>query len=109
MRHATLTTIARLTDQNGRPLDLIHFEDGYSLLGWPVRISPSMPAIAASAKTVAFGDLSRFIAVHVGDSFETRRYTERFIDFGQFGVEAFWRVRGALADTAAIVVLQQHS
>ena len=109
MRRATLNKIAQLTDQQGRPLDLIHFKGTYYLLGWPVRISPSMPAIAASAKTVAFGDLSRFIAVHVGDSFETRRYTERFIDFGQFGVEAFWRVRGALADTAAIVVLQQHS
>jgi len=109
MRRATLNKIARLTDQNGRPLDLIHFEDGYRLLGWPVRICPSMAAIAASAKTVAFGDLSRFIAVHVGDSFETRRYTERFAEFGQVAVESFWRVRGALADTNAIVVLAQHS
>ena len=78
-------------------------------MGWPVRICPSMAAIAASAKTVAFGDLSRFVAVHVGDSFETRRYIERFAEFGQVAVESFWRVRGALADTNAIVVLAQHS
>jgi HK97 family phage major capsid protein len=109
MRRATLNKIAQLTDKNGRPLHLIHFESGvYYLLGWPIKICPSMPAIAASAKTVALGDLSRFIARYVGE-FETRRYVERWADYGQIGLESFWRAQGTLADTNSIKVLQQHS
>jgi HK97 family phage major capsid protein len=109
MRRSTLTKIANLRDKQGLPLPASKFEDGkFWLLGFPVRLSPSMPAIAASSKSIAFGDLSRFIGLSVGD-FEVKRYNERRADQGLVEIEAYWRVRGALADAAAVTVLQQHS
>lgn len=40
-------------------------------------------------KTVAFGDLSRFIRREVANSLSTKVYFERYAEFGQIGYEAF--------------------
>jgi HK97 family phage major capsid protein len=91
-------------DANRRPL----------LIGKPVFISPTMDAIAASAKTIAFGDLSRVYVRHVNNSLELKRYDERFADYGQVGFEGFWRIDGTYVPAGTgsdspIVLLQQHA
>lgn len=75
------------TDPQGRP----------TLFSRPVFISPSMPAMTAGLKSVAFGDLSRFIRREVANSLSMQVYSERYITAGQYGYESFWRVDGALA------------
>ena len=70
------------------------------LFDMPVYLSPSMPAIATTAKTILFGDLSRFIRREVVGSLEVKTLIERYAEFGQVAYEAFWRVDGALAKPA---------
>ena len=65
-----------------------------------------MPAIAADAKTIAFGDFSYYwIADRQGRSF--KRLNERFVETGQIGFIASKRLDGKLILPEAIKVLQQ--
>lgn len=63
MRRATATYIRKLKDGEGRYLLSMegNLRDGYQniLLGRPVRFAADMPAIAASALAVAYGDFKR--------------------------------------------------
>lgn len=66
-----------------------------------------MPAIAASAKTIAFGDFSYYwIADRQGRSF--KRLNELYAANGQVGFLASQRVDGKLILSEAIKVLAQH-
>ena len=78
------------------------------LLGKPVRTSAYMPAIAADAKTIAFGDFSYYwIADRQGRSF--KRLNELYAATGQVGFLASQRVDGKLILPEAIKVLAQKS
>ena len=78
------------------------------LLGKPVRTSAFMPAIAADAKTIAFGDFSYYwIADRQGRSF--KRLNELYAATGQVGFLASQRVDGKLILPEAIKVLAQKS
>ena len=78
------------------------------LLGKPVRTSAYMPAIAADAKTVAFGDFSYYwIADRQGRSF--KRLNELYAATGQVGFLASQRVDGKLVLPEAIKVLAQKA
>jgi HK97 family phage major capsid protein len=84
-----------------------------TLFDYPIYESPSMPAIGASAKCVAFGDLSRFIRRQVRDSLTMKTYTEKYATSGGIGWEAFLRCDGKLAKATnsplPIRLLQCHS
>ncbi|HTR22721.1 MAG TPA: phage major capsid protein [Terriglobales bacterium] len=115
MSHATYTALSKLkgagsgnysfpvtVDASGRPL----------LVGFPVHFSPSMPAIAAGAKTIAFGDHSRFIRREVRGSLQLKTYIERYAELGQIGWEGFLRIDGALSLSGAntpVVYLAMHA
>lgn len=71
---------------NGRP----------ALLGFPVYLSPAMPALAASQTAISFGDHSRFYRRQVANSLSVRVYAERYAEYLQVGYETFWRVDGHL-------------
>jgi HK97 family phage major capsid protein len=48
MRRSTMNKVGSLLDKNGRPLKLVELRDGgFYLLGWPIRVCPSMDAVGA--------------------------------------------------------------
>ena len=73
-------------------------DQGYpTLFGRRVYLSPSMPAIAANAKSIAYGDLTKFIRRQVRDSLLVKVYNERYATSGQIAYEGFLRTDGKLA------------
>ena len=79
-----------------------------TILGRPVRTSAYMPAIAAGAKTIAFGDFSYYwIADRQGRSF--KRLNELFAATGQVGFLASQRVDGKMILAEAVKVLEQKA
>ena len=78
------------------------------ILGRPIKTSSYMPAMAAGAKTIAFGDFSYYwIADRQGRSF--KRLNELFAATGQVGFLATQRVDGKLILAEAVKVLAQKA
>jgi HK97 family phage major capsid protein len=118
MSAATLEYVYALVGTDGLRIFPKKFSDDTGLpllLEQPVYLSPSMGAIGASAKPIAFGDLSRFWIRQVGDTFSILRYNELYMANFQFGWQAWLFADGQLvsADGGAsdwpIVLLQMHS
>lgn len=104
-----LKALRKLKDSTGQPIYLNG--DGTalpSLLGRPVWPNNDMPVPAANAKSLLFGDFSRYL---IRDALDVQMY--RFTDsvytkLGQVGFQAVCRVGGNLTDVAAIKYFQ-HS
>ena len=99
MQSSTLKTILQVKDKYGRPL-FPRERNGAGesmLLGYPVAISPSMPAIGLGNKPIMFGDVGRFIVRVVKNSGRLQANNERFAEYGQVAYEMFMRTNGALA------------
>ena len=110
LNDSTIKAIRKLKDNQGQYLWQPSLTAGAPdlLLGKPVRTSAYMPAIAADAKTVAFGDFSYYwIADRQGRSFN--RLNELYAATGQVGFLASQRVDGKLVLPEAIKVLAQKS
>ena len=110
MNDSTVKAIRKLKDNQGQYLWQPSLTAGAPdlLLGKPVRTSAFMPAIAADAKTIAFGDFSYYwIADRQGRSF--KRLNELYAATGQVGFLASQRVDGKLILPEAIKVLAQKS
>ena len=110
LNDSTIKAIRKLKDNQGQYLWQPSLTAGAPdlLLGKPVRTSAYMPAIAADAKTVAFGDFSYYwIADRQGRSF--KRLNELYAATGQVGFLASQRVDGKLILPEAIKVLAQKS
>lgn len=109
----TLSAIKRILDKYGRPLWApgITAGDPDRINGYPYVINQSMPQIGASANTVVFGDVKKFIVRKVRYSQSVHRLNERYAETGQTGFLAFDRLDGNLIDagTHPLNVLQQHS
>ena len=79
-----------------------------TLLNRPVYTSAYMPTIAASAKTIVFGDLSFYwVADRAGRSF--KRLNELYAPTGQVGFLSSERVDGTLVLPEAVKVLAQKN
>ena len=110
LNDSTIKAIRKLKDNQGQYLWQPSLTAGAPdlLLGKPVRTSAYMPAIAADAKTIAFGDFSYYwIADRQGRSF--KRLNELYAATGQVGFLASQRVDGKVIMPAAIKVLAQKS
>ena len=110
LNDSTIKAIRKLKDNQGQYLWQPSLTVGAPdlLLGKPVRTSAYMPAIAADAKTVAFGDFSYYwIADRQGRSF--KRLNELYAATGQVGFLSSQRVDGKLILPEAIKVLAQKS
>ena len=110
MNDSTVKAIRKLKDNQGQYLWQPSLTAGTpdTILGRPVRTSAYMPAIAASAKTIAFGDFSYYwIADRQGRSF--KRLNELYAANGQVGFLASQRVDGKLILSEAIKVLAQKA
>ena len=75
-----------------------------TLLDKPYWINPSMANPAASAKSILFGDLSKFMVRRVG-GFTIFVFRERYMNNLQLGFMAFGRFDGRVINNGAIKVL----
>lgn len=110
LNDSTIKAIRKLKDTNGQYLWQPSLTAGTpdTILGRPVKTSAYMPAIAAGAKTIAFGDFSYYwIADRQGRSF--KRLNELFAATGQVGFLASQRVDGKLILAEAVKVLVQKA
>ena len=110
LNDSTIKSIRKLKDTNGQYLWQPSLVAGTpdTILGRPVKTSAYMPAIAAGARSIAFGDFSYYwIADRQGRSF--KRLNELFAATGQVGFLASQRVDGRLILAEAIKVLQQKA
>jgi HK97 family phage major capsid protein len=108
----TLSALKRIIDKYGRPLWTpgVGVDVGDTINGYSYVINQSMPQIAASNVTVAFGDFKKFVARRVKD-LSVQKLVERYAELGQVGFVSFARLDSNLLDagTHPIAVLQQHS
>lgn len=110
LNDSTIKAIRKLKDSTGQYLWQPSLTAGApdTILGRPVRTSAYMPAIAAGAKTIAFGDFSYYwIADRQGRSF--KRLNELFAATGQVGFLASQRVDGKMILAEAVKVLVQKA
>lgn len=96
----TLKSIKKLKDTQGRYL----WMPGLTIAGEPPTINSygytvnqDMPAMATSAKSILFGDFSKYFIRRVA-GVQVLRLTERYADFNQTGFLAFQRWDGNLVD-----------
>jgi len=110
MNDSTVKAIRKLKDGNGQYLWQPSVQAGQpdTILNRPVKTSAFVPTIAATAKTIAFGDFGYYwVADRQGRSFQ--RLNELFAATGQVGFKATQRVDGKLILPEAIKVLQMKA
>jgi HK97 family phage major capsid protein len=110
-RNATLTMFKKYREgSTNRPmLDLTPVQAGSSanLLGMPAYVDPNAPAMGANAKSVAFGEWSRYF-VRIVQGVRVERSDEFAFQNDLVSFKAVIRLDGALVDANA-VKLFQHS
>ncbi len=86
-------------DNNGAPLWQPGLVAGQpdTILGYGFTINQEMADMAASTKSIVFGDLSKYMIRDVRD-ITLVRLDERFAEYGQVGFLAFYRGDGDLID-----------
>ncbi len=101
---ATLKALKKLKDSDGRPLWLpgIDVKEPASILGYRYVINQSVPTMAAAAKSVLFGDFSKYIIRDAMGLTMYRFADSAFAQKGQVGFLAFMRSGGVLTDTQAV-------
>lgn len=110
LNDATVSAIRKLKDQNGAYLWQPSIQAGQPdrLLGYELYTSPYVPAVAAGALTVAFGD---FMNYWIGDRAgrTVQRLNELYATNGQIGYVATERVDGKVILPEGIQLLQMKT
>ena len=103
---ATLAVLRKIKDTTGRPVwGLGDMKEGVpsSLCGYGYTENDHMPAMAANAKSIAFGDFSKFVIRDVVGTTSLRRFDDSaFALKGQVGFCGWTRTGSNLLDTAAV-------
>jgi HK97 family phage major capsid protein len=111
MRDSTYAyAVKNLKDSQNRPLFLPGLTVGApdQLYGYPISINQDMPAMAANAKSILFGNFNNYIIRDVvGVQMMVLR--ERFADFLQVGYIAFQRSDGKLVSAASPIKYYANS
>lgn len=108
LHDTTMREIRKLKDDTGRPVFLPGY-DGLAeampdtILGYPVTINQDMPVMAASAKSVLFGDMSRYYVRDVLQNTLHRFEDSAYAKKGQVGFLAWARSGGNLIDVGGAV------
>lgn len=108
MNDSTVKLIRKLKDADGQYLWQPGLTAGQpdTILNRPVRVTDGMPAAAASAVSILFGDFSHYmIADRSGVSMQ--RLNELYAANGQIGFKAFKRTEGKLVLAEAVKKLTQ--
>lgn len=106
MNDATLKTIRKLKDAQNRPIFLPGYDGlgaamGDSILGYGVTLNQDMAVPAANAKTILFGDFSRYTIRDVMGMTLFRFEDSAYAKLGQVGFLAWMRTGGTLTDGGA--------
>ena len=100
MADSTVKAIRKLKDGNGLPIwnaGSATAGEPDTLLGYPIVINNDVAAMGTSAKSIAFGDFSKYLIRRVKDV-TLVRLNERYADSHQVGFLAFARFDGDLLD-----------
>jgi HK97 family phage major capsid protein len=111
MADSSLKVIKKLKDGIGRPLWMagLAVKEPDTINSYPYVINQDMAAMAASAKSVLFGDFSNYFIRRVA-GIQILRLTERYADYNQVGFLAFQRWDGQLVDAGTHPIKYlQHS
>lgn len=104
MNDATLKVIRKLKDTQNRPLWVPVPTVGMAatINGWPYTIDQAMPAPAANAKSILFGDFNAGFIVRQVQDVQMVRMSERFADALQVGFFGFSRLDAKPDDGSAV-------
>ena len=110
MSPATLAnTVLNILDANYRPLFLPFPDGGISgftgtIFGYPVKLNPYQPSVAAGNIPVLFGDYAQgYTFREVLPGVVIKKSSDRYIELNALGVFAFARVGGAVTNPGTVV------
>lgn len=101
----TLRDIKKIKDEQGRPIFLpsVDVKDPATILSYPYTINQDVAQMAANAKSILFGDFSKYVIRDVL-AILLRRYTDSAYDEkGQVGFLAWMRSGGNFMDVGGAV------
>lgn len=106
----TFTALRLLKDNQNRYLlnPDVTSEFGWTLLGKPVFVSDNMPVIAASAKTIIYGDMSG-LTVKLSEQLEIKVLTEKYATQHAVGVVGWFEADSKITDNQKFAVLVQKA
>jgi HK97 family phage major capsid protein len=114
MADSSFKVIRKLKDSQNRPV----FIPGYdglggpipdTLLGYPVTINQDVAVMAANAKSILYGDFSKYIIRDVMQATMFRFTDSAYVKLGQVGFLMWMRSGGNLTDTAAVKYYQNSA
>ncbi|WP_246795633.1 phage major capsid protein [Burkholderia perseverans] len=114
MHDDSVKIVRKIKDDQGRPIFVPGYEQGNPggapdrLLNRALTISQEMPTMAAGAKSILFGDMSKYMIRRVMDLTMFRMADSNFIMNGQIGFVAFNRQGGNLIDVGGAVKAYQN-
>lgn len=117
MHDSSIKVIRKIKDGQNRPIFVPGYEanamiDGGApdrLMGRPIYINQDMPVMAANAKSILFGQLSKYVVRDVMDLTVFRMTDSAFTLNGQIGFVAFMRSGGNLIDAGGASKLYVNS
>ena len=111
LRDTSVAVIRKLKDTTGRPIwnpgdnESISGGTPSTICGYAYTVNEDVAAMAANAKSIAFGDFSQFVIRDVAGSTSLRRFDDSaFALNGQVGFCGWMRTGSNLLDTAAVKV-----
>jgi HK97 family phage major capsid protein len=108
MSPSAFRSLAGLADTGGVVLGSLHSSTP-TLMGRPVTVSPDLPAAAANARSVVFGDISAAYTVRRVSGIGLQRIAETYSNNGQVAYRGFFRVDGRPVDLNAAIVLRNSA
>lgn len=115
MADGSIRVVRKVKDAQGRPI----FNPGYEmgvpggapdlLLGSPIRVNQDMPAMAANAKSILFGNFKKYYIRDVVELIVRKYEDSNYARNGQVGYQAWNRCGGNLLDTAAVKFYQNSA
>lgn len=105
MNDLSVAVVSKLKDTTGRPIWVPAVVAGApdTLCGFPVAINDDMAVMAANAKSIAFGDFSKYTIRDVANTTVIKRFDDSaFALSNQVGFCGWTRSGGNLLDTAAV-------
>ena len=110
MAPATFTLVKKLKDSQNRYLlqDDVTGEFPFRLLGKPVFLSDNMPAVAAGAKTVLYGDCSG-LSVNFRENISIEVLREKYATQHAIGVVSWFEFDSRVTDNQKLAALVQKA
>lgn len=112
MNDMSVAVVSKLKDTTGRPIWVPGVEAGApdTLLGHAVAINDDVAVMAANARSIAFGDFSKYVIRDVANSTSLRRFDDSaFALNGQVGFCGWTRSGGNLLDPEGVKVYRNSA